>query len=159
MQIAQHNLSLLTKYIFTTKSSYIFHTSGCSFKKYKYRERCQFTTSRFIFWLSEHVGYSTILSKVSAFKVYTNLSPVDFWVYKIQFTANQYKRIYSVYDERKLGGETWGTETLGRPRRRWKDDIKMGFKKWNGGMDWNDLATERNRLQALVNVVMNLRGP
>jgi hypothetical protein len=44
-----------------------------------------------------------------------------------------------------------------RPRRRWEDNIKMNFQEvgW-GGMDWIDLAQDRDRWRALVNAVMNL---
>jgi hypothetical protein len=47
---------------------------------------------------------------------------------------------------------------LGRPRRRWVDNIKMDLRKagW-GGMDCIDLAQDRDRWRALVNTVMNLR--
>ena len=34
--------------------------------------------------------------------------------------------------------------------------LKRNFKKWDGGMDWIDLAEDRDRWQALVNVIMNL---
>jgi len=37
--------------------------------------------------------------------------------------------------------------------------LKWIFKKWNWGMDWIDLAKERNRGLALIDVIMNLRGP
>jgi len=48
---------------------------------------------------------------------------------------------------------------LGRPRRRW-DDIKMDLQEVGCGvMDWIELAQDRNRWRALVNVVMNLRVP
>jgi hypothetical protein len=49
---------------------------------------------------------------------------------------------------------------LGRPRRRWVDNIKMYRRKigW-GGMDWIDLAQHRDRWRALVKTVMNLRVP
>jgi hypothetical protein len=47
---------------------------------------------------------------------------------------------------------------LGRPRRRWEDNIKMDLREvgW-GGMDWINLAQDRDRWRALVNAVMNLR--
>jgi hypothetical protein len=49
---------------------------------------------------------------------------------------------------------------LGRPRRRWVDNIKMDLREieW-GGMDWIDLAQDRNQWGALVNTVMNLGVP
>jgi len=49
---------------------------------------------------------------------------------------------------------------LGRPRRRWKDNIKMDLQKVGcGGMDCIDLAQHRDKWRALVNAVMNLRFP
>jgi hypothetical protein len=59
-----------------------------------------------------------------------------------------------------LVGKPEGKRPLGRPRRRWKDDIKMDFKEVGcGGMDWIGLAQDRDRWRALVNAVMNLRVP
>jgi hypothetical protein len=51
-----------------------------------------------------------------------------------------------------------GKIPLGRPRRRWVDNIKMDLREigWDG-MDWIDLAQERDQWRALVNTVMNLR--
>ena len=49
---------------------------------------------------------------------------------------------------------------LGRPRRRWNDNIKMGLQEVGfEGMDWIDVSQNRDRLRALVNAVMNLRVP
>jgi hypothetical protein len=55
-------------------------------------------------------------------------------------------------------GKPKGKRPLGRPRSRWEDNIKI-FKKWDGDMDWIDLAQYRDRWRALVNAVMNLRVP
>jgi hypothetical protein len=53
-----------------------------------------------------------------------------------------------------------GKRPLGRPRRRWVDNIRMdvGEAGW-GDVDWIDLAKDRNRWRALVNLVLNLRVP
>jgi hypothetical protein len=57
-----------------------------------------------------------------------------------------------------LVGKPEGKRPLGRPRRRW--DIRMDLREiaW-GGMDWIDLAQDRDHWRALVNTVMNLRVP
>jgi len=57
-----------------------------------------------------------------------------------------------------LVGKSEGKRPLGRPRRRWKDDIKIDYQEVGcGGMDWIDLGQDRDRWWALVNAVMNLR--
>jgi hypothetical protein len=49
---------------------------------------------------------------------------------------------------------------LGRPKCRWEDNIKMDIQEVVcGGMDWIDLAQDRDRWRALANAVMNLRFP
>jgi len=53
-----------------------------------------------------------------------------------------------------------GKRPLVRPRHRWKDNIKMYLQEVGcGGMDWIELAQERDRWQTLVNAVMNLGIP
>jgi hypothetical protein len=61
---------------------------------------------------------------------------------------------------RILVGMPEGKRPLGRPIRRWVDNIKMDLREigW-GGMDWIDLAQNREQWRALVNTVMNLRIP
>ena len=57
-------------------------------------------------------------------------------------------------------GKPEGNKALGRPRRRWEDNIKMDLQEVGcGGRDWIKLAHDRDRWRALVNVVMNLRVP
>ena len=47
---------------------------------------------------------------------------------------------------------------LGRPRRRWEDNIKMDLQEvGRGGGDWMELAQDRDRWRALVSTVMNFR--
>jgi hypothetical protein len=59
-----------------------------------------------------------------------------------------------------LVGRPGGRRPLGRPRRRWEDNIKMYLQEvgW-GGMVWIEMAQDRDRWRALVNAVMNLRVP
>jgi hypothetical protein len=61
---------------------------------------------------------------------------------------------------RALVGKPEGRRPLGRPRRRWEDIIKMDMREVGcGGMDWINVAQDRDRWGALVNAVMNLRVP
>ena len=57
-------------------------------------------------------------------------------------------------------GELEENRPLGRPRHNWEDNIKMGLQEVGcGRMDRIDLAQDRDRWQALVNVAMNLQVP
>jgi len=63
--------------------------------------------------------------------------------------------VYSV-----LVGKPEGKRPLGRPRCRWEDNNKMDLQEVGcGGMDWIELAHDRDRCWALVNAVMNLWAP
>jgi hypothetical protein len=57
---------------------------------------------------------------------------------------------------RILMGKPEGKRPLGRPRHRWVDNIR---EIGSDGMDWIDLAQDRDQWRALVNTVMNLRVP
>ena len=57
-------------------------------------------------------------------------------------------------------GNLWGKRPLGTSRRRWEDNIKMDLQEVGlGGMDWIDLAQDRDRWRHLGNAAMNLRVP
>jgi hypothetical protein len=57
-------------------------------------------------------------------------------------------------------GKPEGKRLLGRPRRRWEDNIMMDLQVVGCGvMDWIELAQDRDRWRALVNAVMKFRVP
>jgi hypothetical protein len=58
-----------------------------------------------------------------------------------------------------LVGRLEGRRPLWRPGRRWEDNIKIDLENVGRGMDWIELAQDRDRWRAVVNAVMNLRVP
>ena len=61
---------------------------------------------------------------------------------------------------RVLVGKPEGRRSLGRPKRRWEDNIRMDLREVGFGcVDWMELAQDRDRWRALVSAVMNLRVP
>ena len=61
---------------------------------------------------------------------------------------------------RVLVGKPEGKRSLGTHRRRWDDNIKKDFREVGcGGIEWIELAQVRDRWQALLNAVMNVRVP
>jgi hypothetical protein len=71
----------------------------------------------------------------------------------------------NTYGERRgayrvLVGKLEGKRQLGRPKRRWEDNMKMDLQEAVcGGMDWIDLVQDRDRWRELVNAAMKLRVP
>ena len=62
--------------------------------------------------------------------------------------------------QRVLVGKPEGKRLLGRPRRRWEDNIKKDLQEVGGGCgDWMELAQDRDRWRALVSTVMNIGVP
>ena len=58
-----------------------------------------------------------------------------------------------------LVGKPEGKRPLGRPRRRWEDNIKMDLQEVGRGRDWMELAQDMDRWLALVSTVMNFQIP
>jgi hypothetical protein len=58
---------------------------------------------------------------------------------------------------RALVGKPEGRRPLGRPRRRWEDNIKMDLREVGWGIDWIIVAQDRDRWRAVAKAVMNLR--
>jgi hypothetical protein len=90
-------------------------------------------------------------------------SPNIFWVIKSR--RMRWARHVARMGERRgvyrvLVGKPAGKKPLGRPMCRWEDNIKINVNKvgW-GGMDWIELAQDKDNWQACVNVVLNLQAP
>jgi hypothetical protein len=63
------------------------------------------------------------------------------------------RKVYKV-----LVGKPEGMGSLGRPRRRWEDGVRMDRREIGlGGVDWIRLSQDRDRWRAVVSVVMNLQ--
>jgi hypothetical protein len=58
-----------------------------------------------------------------------------------------------------LVGKPEGKKPLGRPTRRWEDNIKMVLREMEWGLDWIHLAQDRDQWWGLVNTGLNLRFP
>jgi hypothetical protein len=60
---------------------------------------------------------------------------------------------------RSLVERSEGRRPLGRPRRRWEDNIEIDLQEMGSGMGWIELAQDEDRWRIVVNAVMNLRVP
>jgi hypothetical protein len=98
---------------------------------------------------------------------YERCSPLDYEAVCVcqsdEIEKNEMSGACSTYREgrsmyRVLVGKPEGKRPLWRRRHRWEDNIKMNLQEVGcGGMDWIELAQDRDRWRALVNAVMNLR--
>jgi hypothetical protein len=59
-----------------------------------------------------------------------------------------------------VGWKPKGKKTLGRPIRRWENNIRVHLSEvWWEGVDWTHLAQDRDKWQAVVNTITNIRFP
>jgi hypothetical protein len=96
--------------------------------------------------------------KRSSFLLYL---PTVYWFYLLDKFVRYRARMGEVRGAYNiLVGRPEGRRPLGRPRRRWEDNIKMYLRGIGfGDVDWIHWAQDRDRWLALVNTVMNLRVP
>jgi hypothetical protein len=79
---------------------------------------------------------------------------------KMKWAGNVARMVAKRNAYRILVGKPEGKRPLGRPRCRWVDSFKMDLREMGWvGMDWIDLAQDRDHWRALVNRVLNLRVP
>jgi hypothetical protein len=75
------------------------------------------------------------------------------------FSSNNFVRV-KYFMHSVLVGKPEGTRPMGRPRRRWEDNIKMDLQEVEGCWgDWMERAQDRDGWRALVSTVMNVRVP
>jgi hypothetical protein len=79
---------------------------------------------------------------------------------RMRWTGNVARKEAKMNAYRILVGKPEGKRPLGRPTRRWVDNIKINLRDIGlDGKDWIDLAQDRDQWRAVVNTVMNLRFP
>jgi hypothetical protein len=78
----------------------------------------------------------------------------------VRTLSYEFSIIFPVFLFRVLVGRPKGKRPLGRPRRRWEDNIKMDLQEIGGGCgEWIELAQDRDSWRALVGTVRNFRVP
>jgi hypothetical protein len=78
---------------------------------------------------------------------------------KLRWTGHVTRKGKKIDVYRVLEGKYEGRRPLGRPRRRWEDNIKMYLREVRWGLDWISLGQDMDRWRAVVNTVMNLWVP
>ena len=79
---------------------------------------------------------------------------------RMRWTGHVTRREEGIVVHRVLVGKPERKGPLGRPRRRWEDNIKMDLQEMGGVCgDWMELAQDRDRWRALVSTLINLRVP
>ncbi|KAJ4450036.1 hypothetical protein ANN_01443 [Periplaneta americana] len=87
-----------------------------------------------------------------------NINKIDFQ--RLRWAGHVARMGESRNAYRVLVGRPEGKRTLGRPRRRWEDNIKMDLREVGyDGRDWINLAQDRDQWRAYVRAAMNLRVP
>jgi hypothetical protein len=123
-------------------------------------EELNSTTTGYRHYISSIILYSFIYSYIFITSVTHDSSPNIVWVIKSR-RMSWAGHIARMGDERGvyrvLVGKPEGKRQLGRPRRRWEDNIRMDLQEVGcGDMDWIGLTHDEDRWLALVNAVMNL---
>jgi hypothetical protein len=103
------------------------------------------------FSLSLRFSFFTSCLNSEAREIFSYLTLLKYKVARMEKERNAY---------RILVGKPKVKRPLGRPRRRWVDNIKLDLREigWDG-LDWTDMAQDRDQWGALVNTVLNLRVP
>ena len=112
-------------------------------------------------WYTEHIILRRIKSSVQLNALYCSPNIVRVIKSRRMRWAGRVARMKEGRGVHKvLVGKPEGKRPLGRPRRRWEDNIKMGLQEVRRGCgDWMELAQDRDRSRALVSTVMKFRVP
>ena len=106
-------------------------------------------------------GFWVAVGKAASYQILTTLSIIQVVKSRRMRWAGHVARMGEGRGvHRVLVGKPEGKRPLGRPRRRWQDNIKMDLQEVGGGRgDWMELAQDRDGWRALVGTVRNFRVP